>query len=57
MCKKDKKVEKSARKPAAAGSFYPSSNAELSHNVKKYLLDAPSFEPKDISAIVVPHAG
>jgi len=57
MCSENKKVEESVRNPAVSGSFYPSSHAELSRDIKQYLLDASKFINKNINAIIVPHAG
>jgi len=51
-------VEATVRKPAAAGSFYPDNEKELSSLVDKYLskVELPQLEP-NIRAIIVPHAG
>ena len=57
MCTESKKVKEPARNSAVSGSFYPSSKAELSRDVQKYLLDAKDFKRQNINAIIVPHAG
>lgn len=45
------------RVSAASGSFYPADKIELSTEIDKALKNAKTFEPKDIHAIIVPHAG
>ena len=57
MCSENKKVEEPVRNPAVSGSFYPSSQAELSRDIGQYLLNAPGFKRQDANAIIVPHAG
>jgi MEMO1 family protein len=51
-------AEDNIREPAAAGSFYPSSESELRAMITKYLAAAPDEKPSgDIIAAVAPHAG
>lgn len=45
------------RKPAVAGLFYPSDQAELNLMLDKYLTDAMSLNIPGIRAIICPHAG
>ena len=52
-----KKVEEPVRRPAVSGSFYPSSQAELSRDMERYFSKAKSFERQEVKAIIVPHAG
>jgi AmmeMemoRadiSam system protein B/AmmeMemoRadiSam system protein A len=51
-------IKGAVRKPAAAGSFYPDNEKELSSLVNEYLskVELPQLEP-NIRAIIVPHAG
>ena len=49
--------EKSARKPAYAGSFYPLEKKELAAQVSAFLSPSNGKDQKNLRAIIVPHAG
>ena len=42
---------------AVAGTFYSDNKTELSSQIKSLLQNTKTFEQKDVSAIIVPHAG
>ncbi|RLG15274.1 MAG: hypothetical protein DRN71_01780 [Candidatus Nanohalarchaeota archaeon] len=45
------------RNPAVAGTFYPASKTSLKNTIKTYYKNVKDSTPKDVYAIIVPHAG
>ncbi|MDD5050484.1 MAG: AmmeMemoRadiSam system protein B [Candidatus Pacebacteria bacterium] len=50
-------TEKSTRKPAVAGTFYPADQKELQQKIQVSLDNAPDSPKKKVAMILVPHAG